>query len=290
MRNVRVLLPIVLHFGRSSGSAIPPATVPNVANPAGEPTSTETPPPILNLEERDRAGGLCGYYDGDAASAYICSSGYSCVQDHDNNAVGCVKTGSNKGLLGVVYTTCLNYDVYTDYSVGPRTGCCLNENLPYCAWNTYTGSDIEGYTIIQCGQIYNPPGLQLAWDASTSGASPTTIYVGIPIPTTGTNSHSTESTNTPTVSPTTPTPTPTESPKGLSTSDKITLGTALGLGIPATIAGIIGAWYGYKALVTKKQGGGGDYASVADNPRDDFELFKGTNQDQSTSRFSRGTS
>ncbi|KAI0835145.1 hypothetical protein F5Y06DRAFT_139686 [Hypoxylon sp. FL0890] len=263
MLDIRILLLIVLHSGQSYGSAIPSATAPIVVKSADEPTSVQTPPPVLNLEARNRAGGLCGYYNGDAASAYICSSGYSCVQDHDNNAVGCVQTNTNKGLLGVVYTTCLNYNVYTKYSVGPRTGCCMNSYLPYCAWDIYTGSEIEGYTIIQCGQTYDPPPRHLAWDATTLGQSPTTLYVGIPI--TEASTPANESTNQPTVSPT-PTPTPTDSPKGLSTSDKITLGTALGLGIPATIAGILGAWYGYKAWMNKKRGDGDGYSSVANSP------------------------
>ncbi|KAI0099560.1 hypothetical protein F4776DRAFT_669220 [Hypoxylon sp. NC0597] len=269
MFNLKVFFLIVSYFSWSSGSGIPSATAPIDVKLVREPISVQTQPPVLDLEARDRAGGLCGYYNGDAASAYICSSGYSCVQDHDNNAVGCVPTDTNKGLLGVVYTTCLNYDVYTEYSVGSRTGCCINPYLPYCAWNTYTGSEIEGYTIIQCGRTFNPPPLHLAWEASTSGASPTTMFVGIP--TTGSEAAANQSTNTGTTS---PTPTPTDSSKGLSTSDKIALGTALGVGLPATIAGIIGAWYGYKALANKRQGNVNGYSSVANVPGDDYEISK----------------
>ncbi|KAI1135639.1 hypothetical protein F5Y05DRAFT_166985 [Hypoxylon sp. FL0543] len=190
--------------------------------------------------------------------------------------------------MGVVYTTCLNYNVYSEYSVGPRTGCCMDPYLPYCAWNTYTGSEIEGFTIIQCGETYYPSPLHLAWDASTSGQSPTTMYVGLP--TTGASTPASESTDKPTT-PITPTPTPTDSPGGLSTSDKITLGTTLGLGLPATIAGIIGAWYGYKAWVNKKrEDSGGGYASVANTLGDESMFSKPADQGQAGSRLLRMTS
>ncbi|KAI1444875.1 hypothetical protein F5Y02DRAFT_388675, partial [Annulohypoxylon stygium] len=255
IRTPLFLLPYFL--GRSSSAIIASTTAPIISSATGEiPVSVETPPPVLNLEARDRSGGLCGYYRGDAASPYICYSGYSCVQDHDNNAVGCVETNTNKELLGVVYTTCLNYNVYQKYSVGPRTGCCTDSNYPACVVNTYTGSEAEGYTIIACTQTYFQPGRLIAWDASTSGtASPTTIFIGIQ---TATNN----STNT---SPTTSSPSSTGSSivsNGLSTSDKITLGTALGIGLPATIAAIIGTWYGYKTWKNRKN-----------NPADDQRPF-----------------
>ncbi|KAI0883150.1 uncharacterized protein GGS22DRAFT_167991 [Annulohypoxylon maeteangense] len=237
------ILPYLL--GRSSGAIIISTAAPTTSLSTDEiPTSIQTPPPVIDLEARDRAGGLCGYYRGDAASPYICYSGYSCVQDHDNNAIGCVQTNTKKELLGVVYTTCLNYNVYQQYSVGPRTGCCTNSKYPACVWNTYTGADAEGYTLIQCTQTYFQPGRLLAWDASTSGtAGPTTMFIGIQ---TAINNNSTNT------SPTTSAPSPSSSSSGLSTSDKITLGTALGLGLPATIAGVIGTWYAYKSWKSKK--------------------------------------
>ncbi|KAI1455234.1 hypothetical protein F4805DRAFT_436691 [Annulohypoxylon moriforme] len=238
-----IILPYI--FTLSFAAIIAPTAAPTVLSSTDEiPVSVQTPPAVLNLEARDRAGGLCGYYRGDAASPYLCYSGYSCVQDHDNNAIGCVETNTNKELQGVVYTTCLNYNVYQKYSVGPRTGCCTDPDYPACVWDTYTGAEAEGYTLIQCTQTYFQSGRLLAWDASTSGtAGPTTMFIGIQ---TATNNNST-------ISPTTSSPSPSSSPSGLSTSDKITLGTALGLGLPATIAGIIGTWYAYKSWKNKKR-------------------------------------
>ncbi|KAI2466540.1 hypothetical protein F4781DRAFT_351194 [Annulohypoxylon bovei var. microspora] len=247
MLGIRVPFLIVPYFlSRCSGAIIASTAAPTIPSSANErPASVETPPPVLNLEARDRAGGLCGYYRGDAASPYICWSGYSCVQDHDNNAIGCVQTNTKKQLLGVVYTTCLNYDVYQDYSVGSRTGCCTNSDYPACVWNTYTGSEAEGYTLIQCTQSYYQSGKLFAWDASTSGtAGPTTMYIGIQTASAG------NSTNT---APAASSSAPSDSSKGLSTSDKITLGTALGLGLPATIAGIVGTWYAYRSWKKSKE-------------------------------------
>ncbi|KAI1103287.1 hypothetical protein F4804DRAFT_333486 [Jackrogersella minutella] len=244
-----------IFLGRSSaGAVLASATASVIAQHAvKQPVSIETPPPVLALEARDRAGGLCGYYNGDAASPYICSSGYSCVQDRDNAAVGCVSTNTKKSLLGVVYTTCLNYNVYTKYSVGPRTGCCVDPDLPACVRNTYTGTEAEGYTIIECAPTYNAPGVLLAWEASTSGASGTTLIIGIPTATSN-------ATTTP-ASSSTPSSSP-NPPSGLSTSDKITLGTALGLGIPATIAGIIGTWYAYRSWKASKEEEEGDMVGL----------------------------
>ncbi|KAI0893354.1 hypothetical protein F4806DRAFT_476696 [Annulohypoxylon nitens] len=260
------LLPFL--FCRSSGAIIAFTAAPTISSSADQiATSVETPPPVLNLEARDRAGGLCGYFGGDAASPYLCYSGYSCLQDHDNNAIGCVQTNTKKEAIGVVYTTCLNYNVYQKYSVGPRTGCCTDPDYPACVWNTYTGTEAEGYTLIACTQSYFQPGRLLAWDASTSGtAGPTTMFIGIQTAT---------SNNT---SPTTSSPSPTGSSinsNGLSTSDKITLGTALGIGLPATIAAIIGTWYGYKTWKNKKSG-----------PADDQDPFLPTQKtpDQATIR------
>ncbi|KAH9988703.1 hypothetical protein F4779DRAFT_610864 [Xylariaceae sp. FL0662B] len=45
----------------------------------------------------------------------------------------------------------------------------------------------------------------------------------------------------------------TRQPGSLSTSDKITLGTALGIGLPATVAGIIAAWYTVKVWKRNKR-------------------------------------
>lgn len=110
--------------------------------------------------------------------------------------------------------------------------------------------------MVWCAQDYNNRGALLAWDASTSGQSPTTMFVVVPNTITNTNS-------TPTATPasaqlpastTTPSPTPTAPPQGLSTSDKISLGAALGIGLPATIAGIVAAWYTYKAWERRKKG------------------------------------
>ncbi|KAI1092524.1 hypothetical protein F5B19DRAFT_204359 [Rostrohypoxylon terebratum] len=241
IRNPFLLLPHLLC--RSFGAMIVSTAASTISSANQIATSVQTPPPVLNLEARDRAGGLCGYFGGDAASPYLCYSGYSCLQDHDNNAIGCVETNTKKEAIGVVYTTCLNYNVYQKYSVGSRTGCCTDPDYPGCVVNTYTGTEAEGYTLIACTKSYFQPGRLIAWDASTSGtAGPTTLFIGI---------QTAASNNTPTTSSPSPTGSSINS-NGLSTSDKITLGTALGVGLPATIAAIIGTWYGYKSWKNKK--------------------------------------
>lgn len=112
--------------------------------------------------------------------------------------------------------------------------------------------------MVGCAIDYND-GALLAWDASTSdiSATPTTMFVVLP----NTNTNTNTPTETPvpaqsqlSTSTSKPTPTPTNQSQGLSVSDKITLGTALGIGLPAMVAGIIAAWYTYKAWEKRKKG------------------------------------
>lgn len=106
--------------------------------------------------------------------------------------------------------------------------------------------------MVQCGRN-NARGAQLVWDATISGTSTITMFVVIP--TTDTNTPTDTSTQAQTQASTSlPIATPTAQSGGLSTSDKITLGTALGIGLPAAIAGIIAAWYTYKAWQRRKKG------------------------------------
>ncbi|XXH02602.1 DASH complex subunit spc19 [Hypoxylon texense] len=94
---------------------------------------------------------------------------------------------------------------------------------------------------MNCLQDANSPGVVLAWAAFTSG------------PSAAPNMDTSTSTETTASSTSTPSPTPTNPLQGLSMSDKITLGTALGIGLPATVAGINAAWYTYRARERKKK-------------------------------------
>ncbi|XXH00836.1 hypothetical protein Hte_007187 [Hypoxylon texense] len=261
MRRMAFLLLTVLHFsGLSSCAALASPTPPTaLGSNEGQPSPIPTSPALGNLEARSRSGSLCGYYEGDAAKPFLCPDGKFCLHNDGFNAIGCVSSDTSESTyVGAVFTTCLNYNDYMNdlcADIGPRTGCCQNSYYPACIYNTYTGSDYEGYTMVWCAQDYTDRGALLAWDASTSGQSPTTMFVVIP----NTNTNTNAPTETPAsaqlpASTTTPSPTPTAPPQGLSTSDKITLGTALGIGLPATIAGIIAAWYTYKAWEKRKKG------------------------------------
>ncbi|KAI5859424.1 hypothetical protein GGS23DRAFT_585366 [Durotheca rogersii] len=230
----RLLLFAALQIrGRAAGAAliIPSATAPSTPESAPVPT----PPPLAGLEARDRAAGLCGYYNGDRAVPFICNAGYACVGDSTWNAVGCVSMGPQGQLLGVVPTYCIDYSGYTAgmcNNMGSRTGCCYDPNFPACIGNTYTGSKFEGYTAFRCGASYLNQGYLLAWEASTSGVSATTVLIALA----GTNV------------PASPDTAEAADGGGLSTSDKI----ALGVSLPGTIAGILGAWYAYKAIKRRR--------------------------------------
>ncbi|KAI1773022.1 hypothetical protein F4818DRAFT_424642 [Hypoxylon cercidicola] len=221
----------------------------------GRPSPTPTSPALGNLEARERADSLCGYYEGDAARPFLCNPGYDCLHNTEYNAVGCVSVGAGESTFGAVFTACLNYVDYMSgfcSTAGSRTGCCQNSEYPACIRNTYTGSAYEGYTMVWCA-AYDDHGALLAWDYSTSGLSATTtMFISLPI---NTNTHTETPVPAQTQAPTsTPSPAPTAQPQGLSTSDKITLGTALGIGLPAMVAGIIAAWYTYKAWEKRKKG------------------------------------
>lgn len=114
---------------------------------------------------------------------------------------------------------------------------------PSCLANVYTGSLYSKYTLLACGDGYNR---RIAWFASktetarTTGTGTTsTPFMMIPQVTNvinltnGTNGDS-------------------PPPGTLTTSDKITLATTLGIGLPATVAGVVAAWFAYKARKAKK--------------------------------------
>ncbi|KAI1762417.1 hypothetical protein GGR53DRAFT_418304 [Hypoxylon sp. FL1150] len=243
MHRIVFMLLTFLHFCRLSSCAalaVASTTAPTAAD--STPSPTPTPPVLGSLEAKNRADSLCGYYDGDAARPFICSNGQDCLHNDDYNAVGCVAVDGSS-TSGAVFTTCIDYaGVMNGFctSDGPRTGCCQNSVYPYCIVNTYTGSVFEGYTMVWCAQ--EPTGgALLAWYASTSDVSVTITATDTETPAAGQIQSPSPSTTTPTTT-TTPTPTPTDGSQGLSLSDRIALGTALGIGLPATIAGIIAAW------------------------------------------------
>ncbi|KAI1396362.1 hypothetical protein F4819DRAFT_135961 [Hypoxylon fuscum] len=257
MLGMAFLFFILLQFCcRSSYATIASATPSIILESTNEqPNPAPTPPPLLKLKARQRADSLCGYYDGDGARPFFCPSGYDCLHNNGFDAVGCVSFDDSGNTMGAVYTGCLDYDAYMNnlcYGAGSRIGCCQDPDYPNCVKNTYSGSVFEGYTMVQCGRN-NARGAQLVWDATISGTSTITMFVVIP--TTDTNTPTDTSTQAQTQASTSlPIATPTAQSGGLSTSDKITLGTALGIGLPAAIAGIIAAWYTYKAWQRRKKG------------------------------------
>ncbi|KAI6084909.1 hypothetical protein F4821DRAFT_163925 [Hypoxylon rubiginosum] len=217
-----------LSFCAAIASATAVATT-AAGSDGAQPSPTPTPPALRSLDARSRSDGLCGYWAGDAARPALCPSGMQCRHNDDYNVLGCVSVDASGSALGSVNTACLDYDEYLDYesshssTTGTRVGHCHGTNLPYCVANTYTGSAFEGYTLFWCSKITTGWTL-LAWDATTSNTNT------LATPTTEASPESPTST------------TSTDSSEGLSRSDKIALGTALGIGLPATIAGIIAAW------------------------------------------------
>ncbi|KAI0157917.1 hypothetical protein GGR52DRAFT_564548 [Hypoxylon sp. FL1284] len=170
-------------------------------------------------------------------------------QNNGHNAIGCVADDAG---ADAIPTACLGYSSFLSgfcFGLGPDIACCDNSNYPTCVAHTYTDPTYQGYTMFWCTtKNYQDDDVLVAWDASTSGLSPTTVLADVP------NTNTSTPTGTAareTQDPTPPSKTPSS---GLSMSDKITLGTAIGIGLPAAIAGIIAAWYEYEARERRRKG------------------------------------
>ncbi|KAI1370404.1 hypothetical protein F4677DRAFT_438441 [Hypoxylon crocopeplum] len=133
-----------------------------------------------------------------------------------------------------------------------RLGFCTQTNYPACVWDTFTGSPVDGYTMLECAQR-DVKGSFIAWEYSTSGSSALTPTMALPVSETDKTTESPSQTNTQSLA-STQSATPTNQSGDLSMSDRINLGTALGIGLPATIAGIIAAWFTYRAWRIRKKG------------------------------------
>ncbi|KAI8633922.1 hypothetical protein F5Y19DRAFT_257570 [Xylariaceae sp. FL1651] len=235
---------------------------------APSPLTTQKPTrkPRAEKDQPDRAPRICGFIDGDAAFPYICPESNVCSSDTRNGFVGCVSTASDEPhtALDAIATSCLDYKEYTSGycdDVGPQTGCCLNEDYPFCVMHTYIGSPFLGYSLLDCGQSKSV-GRALAWSPTTAGPSTVTQVL---------NGLNTNVTTTPIPKPTSTTPktspTPTPSPttgsnSGLSISDKIALGTA----IPSTFLSLVGIYLAWRYRQKRN-------TNRADKPTDEITLL-----------------
>ncbi|KAK8135036.1 hypothetical protein PG984_007048 [Apiospora sp. TS-2023a] len=164
---------------------------------------------------------LCGYITGNAARPFMCDPGKICRSNDEFSVAGCVSTVDGFAVSSII-TACRGYDVYTEGgcdNLPTRVGCCANPSYPICINMKYTAlASRENFNVYRCGKP-GYAGNLLAWDASTTAPGDTTTTVG------------------PEISIITAAATPDEN--GLSRADKIALGCGIGIGLPATIAGII---------------------------------------------------
>ncbi|KAI1079485.1 hypothetical protein F5B20DRAFT_581268 [Whalleya microplaca] len=221
-----------------------PASTTISAGVDSRPSPTPTVPPLANLELRDRNPLLCGFWDGYSGLPYLCATNGICSWDDSRSAIGCVGTAPNNGMVTQsVPTTCLDYADYMNGAcdgMGLGTLCCDYSQYPKCLTNTYHGSPADDYSMILCART-DVNARALAWDATTSGASTVTVPTPDARPMYITNINNTSA------------PQSADQHSGLSNSDKITLGTALGIGLPATIGTIIGTWIAVRQWRKRKQ-------------------------------------
>ncbi|KAI2602041.1 hypothetical protein GGR54DRAFT_555938 [Hypoxylon sp. NC1633] len=292
-----ILLPILLYFlGRSCGSVIASATVPITRSIDLQPPPLPTPPPLARLETRDQSdtNKTCAYYNGDPANPYTCGDGQKCMKNDGYKAIGCVSSGPNGDAVpgASVKTFLYDYRAYLNGScetMGYRTGCCSHSDHPFAFWGTLTGSVLAGYTLPGC--------------VDSPGHDSTTFLVKEILTTADTTSASNINKPVSSSSQTQPqspsqSPSPSQAPvtqtnqsKGLSTSDKITLG----VGLPATIAGVIAAWYTFRMWQRKKKGipldnEGEQRAILVKHPDTEHEVPKEASQVHVTSTPSLNSS
>ncbi|KAI1344961.1 hypothetical protein F5Y15DRAFT_12993 [Xylariaceae sp. FL0016] len=121
-----------------------------------------TRPPITSPKIRDRAPNLCGYYDGLEDFPYVCAGGDACISDDMNSVVGCVAASGDHDGTDSVITTCIGYG-RAAASEGPRVGFCESA----CAWYTYSGAQVDGYSIAIC-QDSEENTAAMVWEATAT--------------------------------------------------------------------------------------------------------------------------
>ncbi|KAI0199813.1 hypothetical protein F4808DRAFT_201047 [Astrocystis sublimbata] len=203
------------------------------------PDPTITPAPDLKLF--GAAPAFCGYISGDGALPLLCPEKSIFATDSDNGVAGCVLTDELYTTpIESVVTSCVPFtDSVQGYcTLDSKLACCYSSDFPDCIAHRYTGDKLHEYSLWACGATDEIP-QTLNFDSVTpASAAITTQFVLAPniISMTPTPSSTSESTSTPML-----TPKPDE-PGGLSSSDKITLGTSIGLGVPGALVAIGTIW------------------------------------------------
>lgn len=150
------------HVPRQTPTTIPHRPLNVVAYP---PVPAPTSPPLdlqalHELLRRHDTNTVCGYINGDIASAATCSVGSHCVQDLDAGVVGCCPNGEETCSSGI-YTACVDANSGVQTEVNPYIFTCTQGHV--CYSNMFEG----GFSQFGCGTASDLAATVLA---SASGA------------------------------------------------------------------------------------------------------------------------
>ncbi|KAI1849660.1 hypothetical protein JX266_004609 [Neoarthrinium moseri] len=157
----------------------------------------------------------------------MCNSDYECRRNTQLSVVGC---GDEQEL---VVTTCYDYGDYLSgkcEKLSSRQDYCQDDTYQFCMTNIFTGPTYEAYTLVGCAAQSSSRNRLVNWDFTTTGTSSSTQSLA-PLATVIEITSTTAA----------PTATPNE-PKGFSTSNRIALGTGIGIGLPSSVAALVTLW------------------------------------------------